>query len=138
MMLWPTQVHDDAPIDDAALLKQVAAGDLTALEQLFARYQRQLYQLALGVTRDPQTAEEVLQDTFYRLHQHAAQLDGSSPLLPWLYRVAANLSYNQARRSAYLGRALPCAGRSPVRAILALARAYRRGARGSVDRSCDS
>ena len=90
--------HDDAPINDAALLKQVVAGDLVALEQLFGRYQRQLYQLALGVTRDPQTAEEVLQDTFYRLHQHAARLDGSSPLLPWLYRVAANLSYNQARR----------------------------------------
>jgi RNA polymerase sigma-70 factor, ECF subfamily len=90
--------RDEDHIDDAALLERVAAGDLTALEQLFARYQRQLHQLALGVTRDPQTAEEVLQDTFYRLHKHAAQLDGSLPLLPWLYRVAANLSYNQARR----------------------------------------
>lgn len=80
------------------MLDQVAAGDLMALEQLFTRYQRQIYQLALGVTRDAQTAEEVLQDTFYRLHKHAAQLDGSLPLLPWLYRVAANLSYNQARR----------------------------------------
>jgi RNA polymerase sigma-70 factor, ECF subfamily len=88
----------DDHIEDVCLLEQVVAGDLLALEQLFARYQRQIYQLALGITRDAETAEEVLQDTFYRLHKHAAQLDGSLPLLPWLYRVAANLSYNQARR----------------------------------------
>jgi len=69
-----------------------------ALERLFGRYQRQVYQLALGVTRNAETAEEVLQDTFYRLYVNAAQLDGSRPLLPWLCRVAANLSYNQARQ----------------------------------------
>src|SRR5262245_41959100 len=61
--------RDDAYIEDERLLERVAAGDLPALEQLFARYQRQVYQLALGVTRDAETAEEVLQDTFYRLHK---------------------------------------------------------------------
>jgi RNA polymerase sigma-70 factor (ECF subfamily) len=90
--------HDNVG-DEALLLCQVAQGQLAALEQLFARYQRQVYQLALGITRDAETAEEVLQDTFYRLYSHAAELDAALPLLPWLYRVAANLSYNQARRS---------------------------------------
>jgi RNA polymerase sigma-70 factor, ECF subfamily len=88
----------DESSQDASLLQRIAHGDLAALEQLFARYQRQIFQLALGVTRDMETAEEVLQDTFYRLYTHAAQLNGSMPLLPWLYRVAANLSYNQSRR----------------------------------------
>jgi RNA polymerase sigma-70 factor (ECF subfamily) len=93
---------DDAG-NDALLLRQIAQGQLTALEQLFARYQRQVYQLAFGITHDAETAEEVLQDTFYRLHVHAADLDGSLPLLPWLYRVAANLAYNQARRRGFWG-----------------------------------
>jgi RNA polymerase sigma-70 factor (ECF subfamily) len=87
--------------EDARLLDQVARGDLRALERLFARYQRPVYQLALGVTRDAQTAEEVLQDAFYRLYTHATRLDGAQPLLPWLYRVTANLSYNQVRRRRY-------------------------------------
>jgi RNA polymerase sigma-70 factor (ECF subfamily) len=91
----------DQQIVDDALLRRVAAGDLVALERLFMRYQRQIFQFALGITRDSETAEEVLQDTFYRLHKHAAELDGSLPLLPWLYRVAANLSYNQARRRRF-------------------------------------
>ena len=83
---------------DAELLRQVVQGQIVALELLFARYQRQVYQLALGITRNIETAEEVLQDTFYRLYVNAAQLDATLPLLPWLYRVAANLAYNQARR----------------------------------------
>ena len=91
----------DQQSEDAALLRRVAASDLAALECLFIRYQRQVFQLALGITRDAETAEEILQDTFYRLHRHAAELDGSLPLLPWLYRVAANLSYNQARRKRF-------------------------------------
>jgi len=93
--------HFDNAGNDALLLRQIAQGQLAALEQLFARYQRQIYQLAFGITRDAGTAEEVLQDTFYRLHVHAAELDGSLPLLPWLYRVAANLAYNQARRRGF-------------------------------------
>jgi RNA polymerase sigma-70 factor (ECF subfamily) len=96
----------DESSQDASLLGRIARGDLVALEQLFARYQRQIFQLALGVTRDIETAEEVLQDTFYRLYTHAAKLDGSLPLLPWLYRVAANLSYNQARRRSRLSESL--------------------------------
>jgi RNA polymerase sigma-70 factor (ECF subfamily) len=91
----------DQQSEDAALLRRVAASDLVALECLFERYQRQVFQLAFGITRDAETAEEILQDTFYRLHRCAADLDGSLPLLPWLYRVAANLSYNQARRKRF-------------------------------------
>lgn len=90
--------HLDASGEDALLLQRVARGDLAALERLFERYQRQVFQLALGVTRSAETAEEVLQDVFYQLYTHAARLDGSLPLLPWLYRVTANMSYNQTRR----------------------------------------
>jgi len=89
--------HAD-PNSDEISLQRVVNGDLDALEHLFQNYQRQVYQFASGITRDPQTAEEVLQDVFYRLYQHAGQLDASMPLLPWLYRVTANLAYNRARQ----------------------------------------
>jgi RNA polymerase sigma-70 factor (ECF subfamily) len=96
LMTEPSELEQSG--DDADLIRQVSQGQLAALEQLFARYQRQIYQLAHGITRDAETAEEVLQDTFYRLYSNAGTLDAALPLLPWLYRVAANLSYNQARR----------------------------------------
>ena len=82
---------------DALLLAQVVQGEVRALEKLFLAYQERVYQLAIGITRDPETAEEVVQDTFYRLYLNARRIDPNLPLLPWLYRVAANLSYNRAR-----------------------------------------
>jgi RNA polymerase sigma-70 factor (ECF subfamily) len=100
-MLMNKTSHFDNVSDDALLLQQIDEGQIAALEQLFNRYQLPIYQLALGITRNAETAEEVLQDTFYRLHIHAGKLDGSLPLLPWLYRVAANLAYNQARRRSF-------------------------------------
>ncbi|NJO84534.1 MAG: RNA polymerase sigma factor [Blastochloris sp.] len=80
------------------MLQRVTRGDLDALEQLFSAYQRQVFQFAHGITRDAETAEEVLQDVFYRLYTHVTHIDQTLPLLPWLYRVTANLSYNRARR----------------------------------------
>src|SRR5437867_1523958 len=48
--------HLDEQLQDNALLLRVAGGDLAALEGLFTRYQRQIFQLALGITRDPTAA----------------------------------------------------------------------------------
>jgi RNA polymerase sigma-70 factor (ECF subfamily) len=86
---------------DAALLARVAADDMGALECLFARYEAPVRTFALGITRDAETAEEIVQDVFYRLYRNAGQLDRSLPLMPWLYRVTANLSYNRARRRRF-------------------------------------
>lgn len=94
----PGPAEDPSSIaEDAARLCAVAQGDMHALEALFRKYQAAVYQTALGVTRDPQVAEEVLQDTFYRLYRYADRLDGSMPLAPWLYRVSLNLCYNRLK-----------------------------------------
>lgn len=83
---------------DATLLAAICREDMRALQTLFDRYRQQLYQTALGITRDPQLAEEVLQDCFYRLYRYASKLDGSSPLAPWLYRVTVNLCYSRLKK----------------------------------------
>ena len=94
----PGTVDDSAALhEDAARLRAIAQGDMHGLEALFRKYQASVYQTALGVTRDPQVAEEVLQDTFFRLYRYAGRLDGSMPLAPWLYRVAINLCYNRLK-----------------------------------------
>ncbi len=83
--------------EDAVHLRALAAGNKNALEALFDRYQATVYQTAVSITRDPQLAEEVLQDTFFRLYKTAHRLDTSLPLAPWLYRVAINLCYTRLK-----------------------------------------
>lgn len=72
-----------------------------ALEHLFKRYQRPLYQTALGITHDAELAEEIVQDCFYRLYRYAGRLDESLPLAPWLYRVLINLCYSRLKRRRF-------------------------------------
>jgi RNA polymerase sigma-70 factor (ECF subfamily) len=95
-----TDAHqsNDSCTEDAVLLTAVHCGDMRALEALFHKYQTKIYQTALGVTRDPHMAEEVLQDTFFRLYRHAGRLDASQPLGPWLHRVTINLCYTRLKR----------------------------------------
>jgi RNA polymerase sigma-70 factor (ECF subfamily) len=52
-----------------------------------------VYRTALAITGDPETAADLLQDVFIRLHRFAHRVDPHRPLKPWLYRVTANMAY---------------------------------------------
>lgn len=88
---------------DGELIVRLRNDDLDALGDLFERYRHQVYRVALAIVRDPYVAEDILQDCFLKLHMYAHRIDIERPLMPWLYRVTANLSYtfvtrNQKRR----------------------------------------
>ncbi len=90
---------------DGELILRLRDQDLEALGELFERYRLQVYRVSLAIVRDPQVAEDILQDCFLKLHYYAHRIDIERPLMPWLYRVTANLSYtyvtrNQKRRTA--------------------------------------
>lgn len=83
---------------DKELIWRLRERDLTALGELFERYRHQVYRVALAIVRDPQVAEDILQDCFLKLHIYAHRVDPERPLMPWLYRVTANLSYTYISR----------------------------------------
>jgi RNA polymerase sigma-70 factor (ECF subfamily) len=87
----------DGP-EDGELVARLKAGDLDALGALYARYKTLVFRTALAITRDPEAAEDILQDCFLRVHAYANSIDVSLPLKPWLYRVTVNLSYTWATR----------------------------------------
>ena len=74
------------------------ADELDAFEAFFVRYRGPIYRTAYGLTGDPQSAEEVLQDTFARAYQRRATLRPDVSPLPWLHRVAVNLCYSRLSR----------------------------------------
>lgn len=83
---------------DYELVTRVRQGDLCAFETLYHRHKRAVYRTALAITGDPVLSEEILQDTFLRVHRHIQDLNGQPSLAPWLYRVAVNLCYSRLRR----------------------------------------
>ncbi len=100
----------DLHAPDGELIRRLQEDDLDALGALFVRYRAQVYRIALAIVRDPAAAEDILQDCFLKVYAHAARLDPTRSLAPWLYRVTVNLSY------AWLGR-----GKQQRRAPLELA-----------------
>jgi len=83
---------------DGWLVVRVRDGDLEALGELFERYKISVYRTALAVTRDERVAEDILQDTFLKVHDYAESIDETVPLGPWLHRVTVNLAYSWANR----------------------------------------
>ena len=83
---------------DADLVRAMGSGDLKAFEVFYRRFEAPIYRTALAMTRDIMTAEEVVTDTFVRAYAARARLDACRPPLPYLQRVAINLSLNVLRR----------------------------------------
>lgn len=88
--------------DNRAIVLKLQEGSLDALGELYDRYNRLVYRTALGVTGDPDSAADLLQEVFLRLYRFAKRIDPERPLEPWLYRMTANLSYTWVKRRKWM------------------------------------
>jgi len=86
------------PTDDAALVREVAAGSEAALATLYGRHADAIYAAACRLTADRQVAEEVVQETFLALWNRAELFDERSGSLPaWLHAIARNRGVDRLR-----------------------------------------
>ena len=84
--------------DDRALVRAAQRGDEQAFRGLVERYQRRVVQLALGMTKDPDEAMDIAQETFVRVHRYLPSFKGDSSFFTWTYRIAMNLCLDAQRR----------------------------------------
>jgi RNA polymerase sigma-70 factor (ECF subfamily) len=77
---------------DVELLQAIALGDRRALEQLYLSYHRRLTRFVSRLTPRYETVEEVVNDAFMVVWQHAKEFRGASQVSTWIigitYRVA--------------------------------------------------
>ena len=86
--------------DDRKLVRAAQKGDAAAFRQLVEKYQRRVYQLAVGMLKDPDEAMDITQDTFVRVHRYLPSFKGDSSFFTWTYRIAMNLSLDAQRKKA--------------------------------------
>ena len=84
--------------DDRQLLKRIAGGDRQALTELYARYQRLLFNYLLQLTPDYGLAEELFQDTLVAVWKSASSFGGRSSVQTWLIGVARRQAHNTLRQ----------------------------------------
>lgn len=63
----------------------------------FEQYKTGIYRFSLSILKDPQLAEDVLQETFLRLLSGSGMPDPGKEQA-WLYRVARNICYDILRK----------------------------------------
>ena len=87
---------DDA---DRAALERLAGGDLGAVELLYERYRSMAYALALRITGDGATAEDVVQDAFVGAWRNAARYEqGRGSVKTWLLSIVHHRAIDATRR----------------------------------------
>jgi RNA polymerase sigma-70 factor (ECF subfamily) len=88
-----------APAVDAHLLEQVRAGDHQAMTEIFDKYGRMVYSVALRVLQDPGHAEDVMQEVFLKVWREPQSfLEGRGSLGAWLAVMARNRAIDALRR----------------------------------------
>lgn len=94
---WRTDAMQD---DDSILIQRVASGDHRSYQTLVERHLRHAVTVAYRVLFDRADAEEVAQEAFLRVWQHAARWrpDGGASFRTWLNRVVVNLCIDRKRR----------------------------------------
>ena len=84
---------------DEQLIAQVARGDTAAYETLYDRYCSAVMGLALKITGDRSLAEEVVQETFWRVWRKADLFQTQrGAFTSWFFGITRNLSIDLLRR----------------------------------------
>ena len=82
---------------DQSLLVEYAQGSHAALRVLLERHAGLVYGVAVGLTRDGSSAEEVVQDVFTLLARKARQLASHPSVVGWLHHTATNTARHLRR-----------------------------------------
>lgn len=90
-----------------AVLAKARAGDRTAFEQVYRRFERPVFAMALRICGDREEAFEVLQETMLKVYDRIGGFRGESPFWAWLRRIALNEALMALRRGRRLAEELP-------------------------------
>src|SRR5215468_3644517 len=85
---------------DADLVTLAQSGSRDALEELVARHQAWIYNIALRMIYDPHDAEDVTQEILIKLVTKLSTFEGRSRFRTWLYRLVVNHVLNMKRTRA--------------------------------------
>src|SRR5512144_1683199 len=96
-----TLLPDYTRYDDEELISLIAQLQQQALAQLYDRYHRVVFSLALAIVDDRATAEEITLDVFVRVWQKASTYRADqAKVSTWLTHIARNHAIDVLRHRA--------------------------------------
>ena len=71
---------------------------MDSMEEIYLKHGKMVYGFLFTRTQDPDLAEELTQETFYRAVKNIGKYKGESSVSTWLCGIAKNLWYEHVRR----------------------------------------
>ena len=101
-----TAKRQESRSDLDRLLLMVQEGNREGLRQLYEKTARSIYGYALAILKQPQDAEEVMQDVYLTVWKQAEKYQPGSRPEAWLFTIARNLCYMRLRSPSAGGASL--------------------------------
>ena len=84
---------------DAELVAAVRAGDDSAFEELYRRYQPRIARFVCSMLHDAARCEDVAQEAFLSALRRMRETDAEINFKPWIYQIARNAAIDSYRRN---------------------------------------
>lgn len=88
---------------DHQLVERCRRGDRAAQHEIYALTAERVYHLVLRITRSPEDAFDLAQETYVRAFTRIGQFDGKSSFYTWLCRIAINEALQLLRHQEVAG-----------------------------------
>jgi RNA polymerase sigma-70 factor (ECF subfamily) len=87
-------------MDEQQAIQTLKDGDIGGLAALVAIYQVKAIRAAYLVTRDPQLAQDVVQDVFLQVYRGIGGFDARRPFEPWFMRSVVHAALKAAQKAS--------------------------------------
>jgi RNA polymerase sigma-70 factor (ECF subfamily) len=81
-----------------ALLNRCLSNDPDACSELFARYNRKIFNTAYRILGEESSAEDALQETFLNVYRGMSRFRGDSKVSTWISRITINVCLGMLRK----------------------------------------
>ncbi|MBQ7613277.1 MAG: sigma-70 family RNA polymerase sigma factor [Spirochaetaceae bacterium] len=85
-------------IDDSVICKIALAGNTNAFRILIEKYQTRVYNLGLSFLKNPDDADDFVQDVMVKAYTHLHTFLGKSQFSTWLMSIAYNTAINSSNK----------------------------------------
>lgn len=76
------------------LIKKFIGGDASAFEEIYAKTRKAVYFAALAILREHESAEDVMQTTYFKMLKNIGQYKLGTNAEGWIIRIARNEAIN--------------------------------------------
>jgi len=88
---------DKSNYSEETAIDRAMVGKEDGYRYLLKKYQNYAFTIAIGIVRNEEIAEEVVQDAFIRVFKHIAKFNRSGKFSTWLYRIVYNTALSSLR-----------------------------------------